>query len=37
MEISKTTLSEILQFYLQDMEIEDKIMNCILERERELY
>ena len=33
MEISRAQLTEILQFYLQDMELEDKIMEAILEAE----
>lgn len=31
MKISRERISGILQFYLQDMKLEDKIMDCILE------
>lgn len=35
MRISREKLSSILQFYLQDMELEDKIMEAILDEEED--
>ena len=34
--IDNEKVSEILQFYLQDMKLEDKIMEALLEEDKEV-